>query len=246
MRYPPVDAYQKKLDKYYEYSKAGILGGFVRYAHRQRLDVISTLMGNVEGKTMLDAGSGAGANVVKYAKAGAKVTSVDISEEAIEKNNEWLREEDLTKGVTLVKGDILNLPFEEKSFDIIICSEVLEHTHDPYKTASNLVRYLRDGGVIIITMPNVFSLFWGSVKILLWTMNLLRIKRGAENEHTGYSFRNIISICEKAGLQLGNVCSTYIFPLLHFGVNNWLEKKIRFRFPFKYMGAFFIIRASKT
>ena len=45
------------------------------------------------------------------------------------------------------------LPFEEKSFDIIIFTEVLEHVEDLEKTIKELKRVLKNEGLIFVTTP---------------------------------------------------------------------------------------------
>lgn len=49
--------------------------------------------------------------------------------------------------------DICNIPEPAESFDVILCSEVLEHLPDPLRALQELYRLLKPGGVIIITAP---------------------------------------------------------------------------------------------
>jgi ubiquinone/menaquinone biosynthesis C-methylase UbiE len=53
---------------------------------------------------------------------------------------------DLFSPIVDVKADILDLPFENESFDIIFCNHVLEHIEDDAKAMSELYRVLRPGG----------------------------------------------------------------------------------------------------
>lgn len=52
-----------------------------------------------------------------------------------------------------VVGDALNPPFEDASFDTVICTQVLEHVERPWIVAGQIARILRIGGVAIITAP---------------------------------------------------------------------------------------------
>lgn len=50
-------------------------------------------------------------------------------------------------------SDITHIPVQDSSFDIILCSEVLEHVPDPIKAFKEMDRILRPGGYIILTAP---------------------------------------------------------------------------------------------
>jgi ubiquinone/menaquinone biosynthesis C-methylase UbiE len=52
-----------------------------------------------------------------------------------------------------VKADILDLPFEDNSFDVIICNHVLEHIIDDKKAMSELYRVMKPKGWGIIQVP---------------------------------------------------------------------------------------------
>lgn len=60
---------------------------------------------------------------------------------------------DLNSPIADVKADICNLPFEDNSFDFIICNHVLEHIPDDRKAMKELYRVLSFGGTAIIQVP---------------------------------------------------------------------------------------------
>ena len=63
--------------------------------------------------------------------------------------------------LTLVQGDAMALPFEDDSFDHVVCSEVLEHLADDLKAVRELYRVLKPGGTLVVTVPNAdFPLAW--------------------------------------------------------------------------------------
>lgn len=57
--------------------------------------------------------------------------------------------------------DRLNIPFEDKSFDIVICTEVLEHCVDTDKLLSEMYRILKISGILFLTVP----FMWGEHEI---------------------------------------------------------------------------------
>ncbi len=60
---------------------------------------------------------------------------------------------DLYSPLVDVKADILDLPFEDESFDIVFCNHVLEHIEDDSKAMRELYRVLRKGGWGILQVP---------------------------------------------------------------------------------------------
>ena len=60
---------------------------------------------------------------------------------------------DLNSPLADVKADICNLPFEDNSFDFILCNHVLEHIPDDTKAMGELYRILKPGGTAILQIP---------------------------------------------------------------------------------------------
>lgn len=56
-----------------------------------------------------------------------------------------------------VPGDLTaeNLPFEKEFFDVLICADILEHLPNPWKTLKYLSQFLKPGGTLITSMPNI-------------------------------------------------------------------------------------------
>ena len=65
---------------------------------------------------------------------------------------------DLYSPIVDVKADILDLPFEDKLFDFVLCNHVLEHIEDDAKAMSELFRVLKPGGIGIFQVPQDLSL----------------------------------------------------------------------------------------
>ncbi|HET8581144.1 MAG TPA: class I SAM-dependent methyltransferase [Candidatus Paceibacterota bacterium] len=60
-------------------------------------------------------------------------------------------------GVDIV-GDAHDLPFEDATFECIVCTEVLEHLHTPERALSEMRRVLKENGRIILTTRFVFPI----------------------------------------------------------------------------------------
>ena len=57
------------------------------------------------------------------------------------------------KEVDIVLSDHYKYPFEDKSFDLIVTANCLEHCTRPWETMKEAFRVLRDGGLIFVTVP---------------------------------------------------------------------------------------------
>lgn len=90
---------------------------------------------------ILDVGCGISPVAPKY----KKTTYTDISSEAID----VLRKQ----GYNSFVSDITKIPVKSGSFDIVCCSEVLEHVKSPEKALKECRRVLKKGGFMIITVP---------------------------------------------------------------------------------------------
>jgi SAM-dependent methyltransferase len=60
---------------------------------------------------------------------------------------------DLLSPIADVKADICNLPFEDNSYDVILCNHVLEHISDDTKAMQELYRVLKPGGWGVFQIP---------------------------------------------------------------------------------------------
>ena len=65
---------------------------------------------------------------------------------------------DLYSPIVDVKADILNLPFQDETYDVVFCNHVLEHIEDDAKAMSELYRVMKAGGWGIFQVPMKNSL----------------------------------------------------------------------------------------
>lgn len=60
---------------------------------------------------------------------------------------------DLDSPLAEVSADVTDLPFEDASFDVVLCSHVLEHVPDDRRALAELYRVLALGGLAVIAVP---------------------------------------------------------------------------------------------
>jgi SAM-dependent methyltransferase len=99
------------------------------------------------GSTVLEAGCGIGAQTIFLAanSPGARITSVDVSEDSLELAAAALAREG-HDNVVFRQADIFDLPFEKESFDHVFICFLLEHLPDPPAALACLKEVLREGG----------------------------------------------------------------------------------------------------
>jgi ubiquinone/menaquinone biosynthesis C-methylase UbiE len=149
------------------------------------------------GALFLDAGCGTGRHACEaYRRPGVGVVGVDMNMEDLRRAAYTLftMENEAAGFWAVSKADVTRLPFEDGTFDVVLCSEVLEHIPDNRKAVSELVRVLKPGGDCVVTVPRYFP------ERVCWALS-----REYHNEPGGhiriYRTRQLLSLLENAGLR---------------------------------------------
>jgi len=127
------------------------LSDFIRYnpGARHRRRIVVSILEKLKFKNMLDIGCGkCELALMLYKKYGPGLdyTGVDLSPEVIRENKTRF---------TRAEFSAMNIEKErlKKKFDLIVCSEVLEHLDDRSAAFRNIVSMMEDGGHLLITVP---------------------------------------------------------------------------------------------
>jgi SAM-dependent methyltransferase len=104
------------------------------------------LWNSLSGKQVLECGCGAGRFTEVLLDQGAYVTSVDLSS-AVDAN---ARNFPIGARHRIAQADILRLPFEPGSFDVVFCLGVIQHTPRPERTIEALYACVAPGGALVI------------------------------------------------------------------------------------------------
>jgi 2-polyprenyl-3-methyl-5-hydroxy-6-metoxy-1,4-benzoquinol methylase len=110
------------------------------------------LLGDVEGKTVVDLGCGEGLNSVILASLGARVFSIDISDKSLEVTGKRAKANGVASNVTLLHSDATTIPMEDARADHVLCAAILHHV-DPVATALEIARVLKPGGTAVFEEP---------------------------------------------------------------------------------------------
>jgi SAM-dependent methyltransferase len=100
------------------------------------------------GSTVLEAGCGVGAQTVTLLanSPGARITSIDVSEDSVREAAARIGE----GAVEFLQADLFDLPFAPASFDHVFVCFVLEHLAEPVEALRRLRDVLKPGGTITV------------------------------------------------------------------------------------------------
>lgn len=153
---------------------------------------------------VLDVGCGEGYTLEKLRKAkiGKYLEGIEYLQEAIDLGRK------LHPHIKIKKGSIYELPYKDNSFDMVLCTEVLEHLEDPRKGLKEILRVTSK--YCLISVPN---------EPFFMLANLVRLKNvsrfGNDSDHknhwTYFSFKKFL---EKEKVQIVEYKSPLPLPLL--------------------------------
>jgi SAM-dependent methyltransferase len=110
------------------------------------------------GKRVLDVGVGSGRYALVPLDAGAEVWGLDLSY-AVDVARENFKGYEAAR---LVQADVFEPPFAPESFDVIYSFGVLHHTPDPRRAFDGLLKFLKPGGVICLTVYANYGIYHNS------------------------------------------------------------------------------------
>ncbi len=179
----PVDYYQKGIDR----------NPLQRYWHSQKLKIV---LDGIKGspKSILDVGCASGWFLNELSKhyPRSKCSGIDLYKEAITYGRKRYRHLHLTY------GDAHSLPYPAKKFDLIICTEVLEHVIKPQKVLQEIRQVLKPTGTAIIEMDTanwMFTAVW-----FFWT----HVRKGVWKDAHIYHFneRKLETMIKESGFKI--------------------------------------------
>ncbi len=184
-----------------------------QYDMQRRVEtVFDEFLGDVDlsGRELLDAGCGTGWFSLRACQRGAKVTALDIGPRLLEQVRRKC-------SARTVCGDVLDLQFDDASFDVVISSECIEHTGHAQTAIRELIRVCRPGGLVAITTNNHFW-YW-----LCALANKLRLRpyEGIEDwprwsDFGAWVSREPVRILDRRGLHLFPFQISLLHPVLRF------------------------------
>jgi SAM-dependent methyltransferase len=111
------------------------------------------------GDRVLDIGCGSGRHIgAAYRLKGVKVTGTDLNRQDLEAARRRLTDHDRLGehgggSWSLSMADATRMPFADDRFDMVICSEVLEHIADHERAIGEIIRVLKPGRPLAVSVP---------------------------------------------------------------------------------------------
>ena len=126
------------------------------------------LLGDVQGKTVLDLGCGSGENTVGLYRRGANVIGIDISQELVDLAKRRTQEEGTAADLRV--GSAYDTELPDHSVDVIFCIALIHHLEIP-RVQREMLRVLREDGYIILQEPIRFSKMYRGIRNLFPAQN---------------------------------------------------------------------------
>jgi 2-polyprenyl-3-methyl-5-hydroxy-6-metoxy-1,4-benzoquinol methylase len=195
------------------------------------------------GKRVLEIGCGIGTDTVNFARHGARVTSVDLSEKSLELARQRVAVYGVQEQVQFYRGNAEELsslvPVE--AYDLIYSFGVIHHTPHPEWVLEEVRRYTRTGTTVKIMVYHRRS--WKVLRILLgegrgrfWKLNELVAKNseaqtGCPITYT-YSRQEGRELLERHGFGVRKVAVEHIFP---YRIPDYVQYRYVREFYFRWM-----------
>jgi len=142
------------------------------------------------GKKVLEIGCGTGIDLIRFARGGARVTGVDLSQTAIELAKKYFAYKNLKADLKIMNGE--DLKFPDNSFDMIYAHGVLQYTADARKMVAEAFRVLKPDGTFIGMVYNRRG--WLNVMSKFFKVGLEHEDAPVLDKYTIGEFRQLLSV----------------------------------------------------
>lgn len=141
---------------------------FLRTMELMRLNKIKEYSNIKKNDKLLDLGCGEGF-FINLLPNNIEAYGIDISKEALKRANKILE----GRKRTFIKyGDAYKTEFDDEYFNIVACSEVLEHVPEPKKIMAEIHRILKNDGIAVISVPDEER-----IKLIMKIIKFLKIDK---------------------------------------------------------------------
>ena len=133
------------------------------HSRRGAADSAAYLLAHLNaGMDLLDVGCGPASITADLAErvTPGRVVALDAASGALEAARATLRDRGLSEQVEVTCGDVMALPFEDASFDVVHAHQVLQHLADPVGALAEMRRVTRPGGIVAVRDAVYSAMTW--------------------------------------------------------------------------------------
>lgn len=132
------------------------------FRQRRHLAVTEMDLRALNGKEVLEIGSGAGGHSALFVQYGGHVTATDITPERVISTGHKIKllKNGATGGGIAIRADAEILPFFDNTFDIVYSNGVLHHTEDTARSIREAFRVLKPAGQAIVMLYSRHSAYY--------------------------------------------------------------------------------------
>ncbi len=141
------DIHEKVKEQFSKTAQAYVTSNV--HAKGDELKLLLELSGDVTDKRVLDIATGGGHTALAFAKAGANVTATDLTLVMLETAQTFITSQGVDK-VIFQEAKAEELPFEDRSFDIVTCRIAAHHFAEPEKFVVEVARVLKPDGMFLL------------------------------------------------------------------------------------------------
>jgi 2-polyprenyl-3-methyl-5-hydroxy-6-metoxy-1,4-benzoquinol methylase len=175
--------------------------------------VLANFVGRINGRRVLDVGTGTGRAALLFARGGAQVTGVDASDQMLAVARQRAADEGLA--IRFLPGDAHALEFPDRSFDVVVSLRVLMHTPDWRGSVAELCRVA--GRLVIVDYPSAtsFALFESALRRVVHAV-------GVRTEpYRVFTDRDIARAFDQHGFRIRSMHRQFVLPIaLHKAVGS--------------------------
>jgi len=212
------------------YKESGVTAEIYRLRRDRALAIIEQL--GLSEARILEIGCGAGLLAIALARRGYRVEATDRLDAMIRLTSDLAAAEGVSHRMTTRVCDVHELPYPDRSFDVVVALGVLPWLHSPEQALREAARVLSSGGQFIVTtdsrwqLTNLFDPFCSPltepmrrwVRTILEALSLVKSRKKPRPKL--YSTRRLDQLLARAGLQ--KVCGSTI----GFGPFLFLKRKL--------------------
>ncbi|HWP58732.1 MAG TPA: class I SAM-dependent methyltransferase [Candidatus Acidoferrales bacterium] len=194
-------------------------------------------------KRVLEIGCGIGTDTIQFARHGARVTAVDLSERSLAIARERARLLGLADRIEFHRANAeeLTAVLPRENYDLVYAFGVIHHTPHPERAVQQIRSYLGPESTVKLMVYHRHSskalwilLRYGKGRIREWPNLIARYSEAEEGCPVTYTFtrKEISALLERNGLEVSDLTVEHIFP---YRVSDYVRYRYRKVWYYRYM-----------